>query len=205
MINSLRRSRVPLLLALGLLLLGVVLALTAKTAPPASAIVSTDVKICNHGSSWARFDVFKTDGSYNNELPAGACTGSLNNTGSNPVRMDLSDDGANEMLQYTHLLAGTSALSDGSDCNIVFGVDVTQAEPIFPQGSPATQTIRIYPPDLDGGDLQCGLTNPAPAQINSSPEPTSMADGTNCKTDPEVDPGHESECPNKGTDPEVYN
>lgn len=204
MISSLRRSRVPLLLALGLLLLGAILTLAGRAAPPAQAIVSTDVKICNHASSWARFDVFKTDGSYNNELPAGACTGSLNNTGSNPVRMDLSDDGANELLQYTHLLAGTSQLGDGSDCNIVFGVDVTQAEPIYPQGSPATQTIRIYPPDLDGGDLQCGITNPPVVQTNSSAEPTAMADGTNCKLDPEIDAGHESECPNKGTDTEAY-
>jgi hypothetical protein len=56
---------------------------------PASAAGIDDIKICNSSGSWDSVRAYKTDNSWSQTLGQGQCTGWINDTGSNPVRVDV--------------------------------------------------------------------------------------------------------------------
>lgn len=77
------RGRILSLLAA----LCIALGLSITFVAPASAAGVDDIKVCNSGASYAAVRAYKTDNSYSNMLYSGECTGWINDTGSNPVRV----------------------------------------------------------------------------------------------------------------------
>jgi hypothetical protein len=165
-------ARIPRPVAVALLaaLAGLLAFFGVEASAPqmADATASTEVKICSSPNSQLDFDVEKTDGSYNNNLTPGECTGNLNNTGTNPVVIDLSNDGQNEMLEWKWSY-GQPGTNYGA-CEPDFGDDVgatawTGVNPVFPntQG----QTIKTYLRDQDGETL-CGVPEVQPYDAEAS-------------------------------------
>ena len=155
-------------------------------------------QICNHASSadtnggatdGKNIDVVKTDASYSNELVPGECTNYKDIDGSNPLRVDLSDDGANTTIEFDSFVGGESVggcqqgdTSTGdpglafNDLLVEAGVDV-----------PHSLTYRLYTPDSPDTTL-CGVTVPAAGSGESAIEllptcnpPSPTADTDQCE------------------------
>jgi len=191
-----------LMLAL-LLCLGLSQMALALNPPAAEATAATEVKICISTASWTdTIKVVKTDGSYSNVLhrSSGECTGNLNNTGSNPVKIDMLYGAPDEGVQFE---MGEIGGGYTSGCNVGYGAELSAVDPIYPETLHAGQRVKTYAPDIDGDDILCGVQHPPETVQNTDTEPAPMADGTNCATDPVKDAG-QTFCPNTGTDPEVY-
>lgn len=146
-------------------------------------------RTCNDPASTKKFDVFKTDDSYSNELLPGECTNWKNTVGSNPLRADLSDDGLNSVIEWkknenggtwdtcerdTPLVDGGGTGGDTLAPDVNGGEDYTltdyaTSEDATPVAIHATHNIRTYNDGTSASTL-CGVAVAAP--VNSAGAPT---------------------------------
>jgi hypothetical protein len=78
---------------------------TAAAAVGAIGIVSpasaqTNIKICSSSASYGQIEAFKTDLSWSQKLEPGQCTGWINNTGTNPVHVDVNSSIYDDVNSY---------------------------------------------------------------------------------------------------------
>jgi hypothetical protein len=174
--------------------------------------LTTRVRVCNDAASTHTFDVQKTDGSYGNELLTGECTRWIDESGDNPLTVDVSDDGANTAsgakVEWNYdTIDGTT---EREICNRVDSTAVADqlteiAIPLWPITTGGTGiTIRLYS-DGTGGNTLCGVADTTGTETGqqasiaptcaSSPtattEPAPGGPGLDCQIygEPLLDPG----------------
>jgi hypothetical protein len=202
--HALRRRSAPIITAM-LLAASALLGFTPQTAL-AVAPDPTLTRICSSTANAVNFDVEKPDGpdsdtalDYNNELKPGECTGWQKNvTGAPMIRMDLTDDGANEGLDSYKQGEIGFGFEACDKLNGVFDPYGKIVEPIAnPLQSPDGINVRLYftaDPDEDK-NVYCGVTIPS-IGTGESTTPT-------CAKDPLTATANQYDC-DYPADTEVY-
>lgn len=181
-----------------------------RDATVCGATLADHIRVCNESTSTHTFDLFKLDGTdadtaldYNNELLVGECSNWKDADGSNPLKIDVSDDGANvasgAKVEWNYdLIDGTSErevcnrVSSASAVDQLSEIDI----PMFPP-PPGTQgvNVRLYN-DGTAANTLCGTavtTAAAAPQTNlptcTAPQPsTEPAGGVAAECETWVDP-----------------
>ena len=139
-----------------------------RAARNCGANLTDHVRVCNDGAGIGNFDVFKTDGSYNNELAKGECTNYKDVDGNNPLAIDVYDDAARAVTEWKWKddSVGTwspcerdKAAEDDADTVLEVGsiLDFNANDQTYI----GTRTVRLYADGTSAGTM-CGVTGTIP-------------------------------------------
>jgi hypothetical protein len=178
-----------------------------RAARNCGAGLTDHIRLCNDAATTSgyNFDAFKTDLSYNNEITPGECTNWKDADGSNPLKVDLSDDAAHAVVDWKYKI-NTAAFGacerDEVDTSDELDDDYTDVDFATTEVGGVTQTIRLYPDGTSAGTL-CGVSGTDPDFETGAitNEPTSFpttpdVDPTDAPTDAPYDVADESDVDN---------